>query len=427
MKNPPSPSSRIRETAAATAALLLLSASMAAIPAESGDDFTRALTRDSTVTLHLRTYYLDRTKPGPAESEAWAGGGWLGYETGWFAGLLRFGVVGYTSQPFYAPDDKDGTTLLKPGQEGYSVLGQAYGSLKLKEQVFTAYRQLVDQPEVNPQDNRMTPNTFQGYTLTGKVAGIGYFAGYLDKMKTRNSDEFVDMATVAGAPAGVTEGMWLGGLSYAPGKDIELRLSSYHVPNILTSTYGDASWVTALTAEHKLRLGGQVMYQTSTGDNLLNGTSFHAASGGLMADLMRGPATLSLAYTQTASDAAYQSPYGTWPGYTSMMLEDFDRAGERAWLIGGTYEFARHAPGLSVNVAAILGHGAIDPATRAPLSDNTEYDATLDYRFSKGEWPAWAKPLWIRLRYARVEKELGGNTDVTRDYRVIVNYEWVFK
>ncbi len=39
------------------------------------------------------------------------------------------GAVGYTSQPLYAPNDKDGTTLLAPGQGGITVLGQAYGQL----------------------------------------------------------------------------------------------------------------------------------------------------------------------------------------------------------------------------------------------------------------------------------------------------------
>ena len=38
---------------------------------------------------------------------------------------------------------------------GYAVLGQAYGKLKLFGQEFTGYRQLINQPEVNPQDNRM--------------------------------------------------------------------------------------------------------------------------------------------------------------------------------------------------------------------------------------------------------------------------------
>src|SRR6516162_6500870 len=37
---------------------------------------------DTTLTLHLRTYYLDRTQPNRTENEAWAGGGWLGYGSG---------------------------------------------------------------------------------------------------------------------------------------------------------------------------------------------------------------------------------------------------------------------------------------------------------------------------------------------------------
>ena len=51
-----------------------------------------ALVRDAEVTVHLRSYYLDRRRPAPAaESEAWAGGGWLGYQSGWFANVFRRG------------------------------------------------------------------------------------------------------------------------------------------------------------------------------------------------------------------------------------------------------------------------------------------------------------------------------------------------
>jgi hypothetical protein len=362
------------------------------------------------------------------ENEAWAGGGWLAYDSGWFSNLLRIGLVGYTSQPIWAPDNKDGTLLLEPGQHGYSVLGQAYGSLKLWDQMFTGYRQIVDQPEVNPQDNRMTPNTFEGYTLAGKVVGIDYFGGYLDKMKTRNADVFRNFATVAGAPPGVEEAMWLGGLSYSPTKDVTLRLSNYHVPNILTSTYSDASWLATLSEEYKLRLGGQYMYQSSAGDDLLTGSSFHTWSGGAKADLIRGPATLTFAFTQTGRGATYQAPYGFWAGYTSMIVEDFDRADERAWLIGGTYDFVKlKVPGLVINVAAVFGRNAIIPASGTSLSNNDEYDLTLDYRFKSGNWPEWVKPLWIRGRASRVEYTLSGNTNATNDYRIIVNYEWVFK
>ncbi|MGH7146912.1 MAG: OprD family outer membrane porin [Burkholderiales bacterium] len=414
----------------ASACVLAVLSAIASGPALSEyiEDVESAPVRERALTVHLRTYYLDRKLPGPQQREAWAGGGWFTYDSGWFSNLLRVGLSGATSQPIHAPGDKDGTLLLAPGQQGYSVLGQAYGVLKLWDQIFTGYRQGFSQPEVNWQDNRMTPNTFEGYTLAGKVLGVDYFGGYLDKMKTRNADIFRDFATVAGAPPGIKEAMWLGGLSFSPINDATLRLSNYHVPNILTSTYADASWLATLSEEYKLRLGGQYMYQSSTGEDLLTGSSFHTWSGGAKADLIRGPATLSFAYTQTGRGAAYRTPYGSWAGYTSMIVEDFNQAGERAWLIGGAFDFVKlKVPGLVINAAAVFGRDSINPATGAGIANTDEYDLTIDYRFDSGNWPEWLKPLWIRGRAARIEQTLGGNTDVTKDYRIIVNYKWVFK
>ena len=78
----------------------------------------------------------------------------------------------YTSQPLYGPDDKDGTLLLKPGQEGYTVVGQLYGRVKLIEDNFiNIYRYEYNTPYINKNDNRMTPNTFEGYTFTGAYGG----------------------------------------------------------------------------------------------------------------------------------------------------------------------------------------------------------------------------------------------------------------
>lgn len=382
--------------------------------------------KDSEFTLHLRGYYFDRERP-TSESEALAGGGWLGYRSGWLSDLLRVGAVAYTSQPIYAPDDKDGTLLLKPGQEGYTVLGQAYVALKFKEQTFTALRQLVDQPEVNQRDIRMTPNTFQGYTLGGKLGGVGYYVGYLDKMKAINDDEFLDMAASAGVNSVGSKAMFLGGVEFKPMDSLGLRLSTFDVSSILRSTYVDAAWRTPLAKDLELRLTGQYMFQSS-GSTALTGTDFDTHAAGLKADLQRGPATFTLAYTQTGKGQNYQTPYGSWAGYTFMIVEAFNRAGETAGLIGGTYDFKANVPGLVLNVAAVFGSDAINSATGAAASDKTEYDATLDYRFSAEGWPAWLKPLWLRGRYARVEETSpGGGTGVTTDLRVIANYEWIFK
>ena len=143
-----------RTAARACVAALTLATAWPAHASDHAEDRRKALVDDAAVTVHFRTYYFDRDKPDGSRSSAWAGGGWLGYESGWLRGFLQLGAVAYTSQPFWAPDDKDGTLLLKPGQDGYAVLGQAYAAFKFQDQVFTAYRQYVVQPEVNAQDKR---------------------------------------------------------------------------------------------------------------------------------------------------------------------------------------------------------------------------------------------------------------------------------
>src|SRR5882672_7922660 len=155
--------------------------------------------RDSSLKLHLRTFYFDRLNSDDTRNEAWAFGGWLAYQSGWLLDTFAVGAVAYTSQPLYAPDDAPGTSLLKPPQDSINVLGQLYGQLRYQEYVLlTGYRQSFDEGYVNPQDNRMLPNIFEGVTAKGKLGPIGYDVGYLTAMKTRNEDKFKNFAKVAG-------------------------------------------------------------------------------------------------------------------------------------------------------------------------------------------------------------------------------------
>jgi hypothetical protein len=393
-----------------------------ALAAEESGTLEQMLVRDSELTLHLRSYYFDRHKPGDVVNAAWAAGGWLAYRSGWLRDLLRVGVVGYTSQPIWAPDDTAGSNLLGPQQQSLSVIGQAYVSLKLADQVLSAGRFEVNQPEVNPNDIRMIPNTYEGGNLKGELAGVQYFAAYLNAMKTIASTRFLDFAQVAGASGDVSSPMWLVGFDGTPQPESHWRVSSYYVPDILQSNYADAYWTTPLSPRYKLRLGAQAMYQTSTGSNALTGASFGTGSGGVRADLMAGPATFTMAYNQTGRGANYQAPYGGWAGYTFMIVQSFNRAGEKAWLVGGTYDFVELGlPGLVLNANIVSGHDAIVPSSGAPVPNTTEYDMTVDWRFTAPHWPAWTKPLWVRLRAAYVDQGSAGNTT---DYRVIINYPW---
>ena len=126
--------------------------------------------RDTDLSAHFRIYYFNQLKPDDTRLEALAGGGWIKYQSGWLLDTFAMGASFFGSAPLYAPADTDGTLLLKTGQKGYYVPGEAWGALRYQDYaLLKGYRQLVDQTYINPQDNRMTPNTFEGVTLGGTV------------------------------------------------------------------------------------------------------------------------------------------------------------------------------------------------------------------------------------------------------------------
>ena len=115
--------------------------------------------RDTQVGLNLRLYYFNRDNdvtPPQSDNEAFAIGGSLAYQSGFLADIFRVGVEGFTSLKLHGPESRDGTLLLLPGQESYAALGRAYGELQYHVYTATLYRQYIDTPYVNPQDNRIT-------------------------------------------------------------------------------------------------------------------------------------------------------------------------------------------------------------------------------------------------------------------------------
>ncbi|HVP77981.1 MAG TPA: OprD family outer membrane porin [Thermodesulfobacteriota bacterium] len=383
--------------------------------------------RDTNLGLNFRTYYLySDNYPGtsPQINEAWALGGSLSYQSGWFLDHFGVGAVLYTSQPLYAPGDKDGTLLLKPGQEGYTQVGQLYGRVKLFEDNFiNIYRYEYNTPYINvDDDSRMTPNTFEGYTFTGAYGGkdgapgFNYGFGYIDKIKPRNSDRFISMSEAAGAA--VTRGVLVGGgkVSY---KGITFGAINYYSNDIINIFYTEGSYKLQVTDRLGLLFSAQFTDQRSVGEDLLKGFSFKANQVGVMADASYGGAILTLAYTHTTDGADMQSPWGGYPGYTSVQVQDFNRAGENAFMAKLSYNFARLGlEGVAAYALFVHGWGRVDPSTKDPVPNENEFDADIQWR------PQWKflKGLWFRVRYADVHQyERPKNT--MNDFRVIVNYD----
>jgi hypothetical protein len=380
--------------------------------------------RDADLTLHLRTYYFNRTKPDDSVNEALAFGGWIGIKSGWLLDTFAMGATLYGSAALYAPDDRDGTTLLKTGQESYYVPGEAWGALRYKDYaLLTGYRQLVDQTYINPQDNRMTPNTFQGVTLGGKFDWVKYLVGYLWEIKPRNSDEFISMSEQAGAK-GSNDGVGLAGVTLTPLKGLRFDVSNQYGVNTFNTIYGAADYLAPLGDGWKGRVGAQFTDQRAVGDALVDNAEkrfWSTQQGGMQAQLIYKDLTITTAFSITGAGNTIQSPWGTFPGYLSMIDQDFDRANEKAWLIGAAYDFSKVlTEGLSGYFKFAWGTGAINPATRKDAPNQGEYDFNVDYR------PPWITPtplrgLWFRARAAVLDQQDAKVTGY--QFRIIINWE----
>ena len=379
---------------------------------------------DTNLTTHFRTYYYNRTKLDNTQNEALAFGGWISYQSGWLFDTFAMGASLYGSAPLYAPDDKDGTLLLKPGQKGYYVPGEAWGALRYQDYaLLKGYRQLVDQTYINPQDNRMTPNTFEGLTLGGKVGWAQYLGGFLWNIKTRNSDEFIAMSSAAGV-TGAHDGVGLAGVRLTPVKGLRIDVSNQYGVNMFNTIYADADYLYPLSEDWKLHLGAQFTDQRAVGDALLakaDGKYWITQAGGARIQVIHRELTLTTAFSITGDGNTIQNPWGSFPGYLSMIDQDFDRADEKAWLIGAAYDFSKLlTPGLSANVNLAWGVDAINPSTRKPAPNQTEYDFTADYRLPKGA-PAFLQGVWFRARAAIVDQQ--DAKTLGYQFRLILNWE----
>lgn len=355
---------------------------------------------DTRFDVQIRSYYFDREHVDGSESEAWALGGPAGFKTGYFRERLALGATGYTSQPLYGPEDKDGSLLLKPGQEGYTVLGELYGELLFGEDTrLTVGRRGLDTPYVNRNDSRMTPNTFETIALQGLYVGgesewrAG--AGYVDRIKPRNSDDFVSMATAAGAPGGIERGVYVGGANYRNG-DLSIGAVDYYSDDIINIFYAESKYSLPAGGDRRLQFALQYTDQRSVGDNRLLGTDFTAQQWGSKAEFAAGNALLTAAYTSATGDTGMQSPWSSYPGYTSVQVADFNRDGEEAWMLRAAYNFPS-VKGLSAYALWVTGSDPEDPAEFA----RDEYDFNLQWSPVSGP----LKGLMLRLRYAHSDQD----------------------
>jgi hypothetical protein len=387
---------------------------------------TPAFFRDSTFSINFRSYYRDNITNTPGTpttiNEAWAAGGSLAFETGKILDRLWGGAVFYTSLPIYAPLDRDGTGLLMPGQQGYDVVGQLYGRLRLfDDNIFTAGRYLYDTPFLGPHDNRMTPNTFGGFVLQGSYGdpasgpAIRYGGGFINEIKPRNADVFQSMARAAGANADYGTGLGGARLTWGP---FEIGAIEYYTQDTLNIVYAEGKYGINLAPEVNAILALQYADQRSTGLNLLNGGNYFATDEfGAKIDLGYQTAILTLGFSSVNPGFQMQSPWNANPFYTDAQIQAFQHAGEQTFMAGLSYVFT--PIGLKGVAASVFYFDAWADGVAAavPIVEN-EWDFNLEWR------PAW-KPLpglWFRARYGHSNTWQNNALTTVDEVRLILNY-----
>ncbi len=381
--------------------------------------------RDTTLGLNLRSFYLRKSKYDNSVNEAWAMGGALSYASGWLYDRVSIGAVLYTSQPVYAPDGRDGTNLLQSGQKGYTVLGQAYGRVRLFDGTFLNLYRFgeFNSPYLSKNDSRMTPYSFEGYTVLGRLGGtdsqprLVYGGGYITKIKDKAAERFMWMSEKAGAEAkrGVAV---LGGRYYLGGRS--LGAIDYYSDDIINIAYAEAAYAVKLTSDLGVRGAAQFTDQRSAGRNLLTGAYFFTNQVGVSAEVSYHSAILSLSYTMNSRGYNLQNPWSGDPGFTSALVTNYSKAGVSAFATRLSYDFTRIGlEGVAAYLLYVHGWGMVDQTTKEPLANEDEFNADLQWR------PKWRylTGLWVRGRYGVVHQYEGAKQYV-HDCRMIVNYDF---
>lgn len=389
---------------------------------------TPAFLRDSKFNIEARSYYRDAVANAPGSAsvkEAWAAGGSVSAETGKLFDLVTLGAVLYTSFPLVAPAAYGDSGLLLPDQQGYAVFGQLYGQVHLFDtHKITLGRYLYNTPFLGPHDNRMTPQTFSGYTLSGTVGdekdsgpSFRYGGGYIDAIKPRDAIAFQSMASTAGVPtsnAGV--GMAGGLMKWGPAT---IGAIDYYSQDLLNIFYTEGRYGADFGGGFNAIAAAQFVAQNSTGQQLMNGgTPFATNQFGAKVDLGYDTAILTLGYSVVNPGLAIQTPWSANPFYTDALIQDFQRAGEQTFMVGLSYVLKPIGlPGVSAAVHYFNGSTSA-AAAGAPLVEN-EWDFHLEWR------PEW-KPLaglWMRAHYGKSSTWQGGNLTTADEVRLIVHYD----
>jgi outer membrane OprD family porin len=357
--------------------------------------------RDMQVDLYLRSGYLDRHNSNGTLAQAWAGGSALGVRSGWHDDWLQLEAAVASAQPLYAPEDEGGTLLLTQQQAEVSSVAVANARMLALGQELVVGRQLVKTPYINPQDNRMIPNTVEGVGLVRRrdeAQTLDYGVAYLWGFKARDSSYFVPFSEALGATE--DRGVVVAGAKIVPVSGLTLGAIDYTIPDTLNTAFAELDWILPpLPCGVQFRFSVNYTDQRTIGADLMPGGPFATSQVSGRVAASYHDATILAAISENGKGADLNGPFGSFPAYTVLDQLNFNDAGETTVVVGAAYDFSHIVTdGLKFQARYGKGFNVIDPSTGAPESRQNEFNFEAEYQPLSGPF----ENLHVQLFYSGV-------------------------
>ena len=345
-------------------------------------------------------------------------GGYLGYET---APLYNtsVGATLYTSQPFgNNPDDRKGLGGLYENngeQESYTVFGEAFIKFEIDDHLIKVGRQeMPDYRFVSLSDIRMTPLTHEGVIYENTF--FNHFKlnfAYITKMKERNAEKFIDMATAARFKEKASSGKRLIRGNYDPtdydssgyiGRKKEMSMAgliytndtfsvegwNYYINDFINTLYLYGQYnITPVNSDLALSLSAQYANQSDVGDHIAGNidTWFY----GLKFQAVINRTTFFIGYNEVDyNENSYDGGtifvrWGSPQMFNSFQVQDSELAGTQSIGAGVQYQFSQNSiiPGVIMRLRYANYDMPNSLYKTDARQDRSETTFDLNYAFAK--------------------------------------------
>ncbi|WP_457599381.1 OprD family outer membrane porin, partial [Hydrogenimonas sp.] len=373
-------------------------------------------------------------------------------------------VTFMTTQPFALPDNVDTSIIGKDnaimagaaaggpiGQDGFSVLGEAYLSYSRDNFSFWGGRKVIKTPLINAKEVRMLPSAVKGAHASLKLDnGFKVGIAYLDAFKQRTSSEFVnivkhalgaDTKAITGSESGVVVPVCV---SWKGGKHA-VRVVDYYAPDFINSIYADWNYRHKQSDELAYAFGLQAIVQDSVGNADDNLAQAGSVTGGKAIKSRAVAAKLNVKYSGSSFTAAYSNVFSDDASHDSLVLPWDGTPLYTNMITANNLFLSNYGKGLGADTAYIGGTSGVKIAYGQDFGrfgykgfgltlssawfDNDKFDKTQNdlnavISYKKDAFSIALKGIWVRNGASATADGTVSQLPILHQYRVIANYKF---